>query len=79
MEQGPPPICTKRGSLERMIREDTDFAAAKREFLPVLGRECDFMMHKARLCLDLSLLLAVGQRHWPSLELSALNLGFSLK
>ena len=38
------PIRTKRGSLERMIRDDTAFAAATREFLPVLGRECDLMI-----------------------------------
>jgi hypothetical protein len=37
MEQGPPPIRTKRGSLERMIRDDAAFTAATREFLPGFG------------------------------------------
>jgi hypothetical protein len=39
MEQGPPPVRTKRGALERVIRDGTAFAAATRGFLPVSGRE----------------------------------------
>jgi hypothetical protein len=67
------PIRTKRGSLERMIRDDTAFAAATREFLPVLGSESDFMIHKARLCLDLALLLAVEAGHQTLADLERLG------